>query len=199
VPVSAGVSEEPSRSRGRVPSLEVPATAVVAVLLIASVIVFALPVPVLENGLAAARKSAYTQAHGLSRTATVISVTSNGSKSGTEDVAASLAGPTDGDQSITIYVPSTQLFSPGTTAQILIDPHDPGYAELPGQRFSTVSTAWGTATAWWVIAAFVSFLMIFAARELRKEHHRTASPSAATGTPLPAALPQVLAWIGDIP
>jgi hypothetical protein len=157
-------------------------------LLIAVVIVLAFSMGVLESGFAAANKSTYTQAHGVSRAATVISVTSNGSKSGNENVAASLADPADGQQSTTVHVPSTQSFSAGATVQILIDPQDPGYAELPGQRFMTASTAWGTAAAFWLIAAILMLLMIPAALGWGRQRRRRASPSAATGTSLPAGM-----------
>jgi hypothetical protein len=58
-------------------------------------------------------------------------------------------------------VPSPAVPAP---VQIIIDPQDPGYAELPGQRYTTASTAWGTATAFWLIAAPLMLLMIPAAR-----------------------------------
>jgi hypothetical protein len=157
-------------------------------LLIVVVILLAISVKVLEGELAVASESAYTQAHGVSRAATVISVTSNGRKSGSENVAVSLADPAGGQQSTTVHVPSTQSFSAGATVQILIDPQDPGYAELPGQRYTTASTAWGTATAFWLVAALLMLLMIPAARSWGRQRRRRASPSAATGTPLPAGM-----------
>jgi hypothetical protein len=182
------MSESSSRSGGRIPSPAVPASVVFVGLLIVVVIMLAISAKVLEGELAVASKSAYTQAHGVSRAATVISVTSNGSKSGSEDVAVSLADPADGQQTTTVHVPSTQSFPAGAKVQILIDPQDPGYAELPGQRYTTASTAWGTAAAFWLIAALLMLLMIPAARSWGRQRRRRASPSAATETPLPAGM-----------
>lgn len=166
----------------------VPAPVVFIGLLIVVVILLAISVKVLEGELAVASESAYTQAHGASRAATVISVTSNGSNSGSEIVAASLASPAGGQQTTTVHVPSTQSFPAGAALQVLIDPQDPGYAELPGQRYTTASTAWGTAAAFWLIAALLMLLMIPAARSWGRQRRRRASPSAATGTLLPARM-----------
>jgi hypothetical protein len=160
-------------------------------LLIAVVTVLAFSVGILESGFAAASKSTYTQAHGVPRAATVISVTSNGRKSGTEDVVASLAGPAGGRQPTTVHVPSTQSFPAGARIQALTDPQDPGYAELPGQPFMTASAAWGTAAALWLLAAPMMLLMVLAGRAWGRQRRRRALPSAATGTPLPAGMRRI--------
>lgn len=181
------MSESPSRSGDHVPLEEVALPAFIG-LLVVVVITLVISAKVLEGGLAAASKSAYTQAHGVSRAATVISVTSNGPKSGSENIAASLADPLDGQQATTVYVPSTQSFPAGATVQILIDPQDPGYAELPGLRSATTSDAWWTAATGWTLAAILMLLMVSAARSWGRQRRRRASPSATTGTPLPEGM-----------
>jgi hypothetical protein len=98
-------------------------------------------VVVLVNGFASARQSAYTQAHGAPRAATVIDVIRGGPKASREDVDVSLADPVDGQQSVTVLVPGRQPFPVGAGVRVLIDPQEPGYAELAGQQFKTNSDA----------------------------------------------------------
>jgi hypothetical protein len=70
-------------------------------------ITLAVSVAVLVGGFASARESAYTQAHGVPRAATVIDVSLGGPRASTEDVDVSLAVPVDGQQSVTVLVLSS--------------------------------------------------------------------------------------------
>lgn len=137
-------------------------------LLFAVLVTLAVSVVILVNGFASARQSAYTQAHGVPRAATVTSVIAEGRKAATEDVNVSLTDPLDGQQTVTVLVPNAQSFPVGVRVQVLIDPQDPGYAEMAGQQFKTDSVAWwGAATAWTIAAPLVA-LAIMAGREWRK-------------------------------
>lgn len=178
------MSESSSRSGGRGPSA-VPAAVLFFGLLIVVVAILAFSVRLLDSGLAAASESAYTQAHGVPGAATVLGVTSNGRDSGTENVTAAPADPVDGQQLTTVHVPSTQSFPPSASVRILIDPQDPGYAELPGHRFTTASNAWWTAASFWLMAALVMVPMIFVARGWIRERRGGALLPAATGSALP--------------
>ena len=63
-------------------------------LLFLVLVALAISAVVLVNGVASARKSAYTQAHGVPRAATVTSVIVGGPTAGTEDVNVSLTPST---------------------------------------------------------------------------------------------------------
>ena len=150
-------------------------------LLFVVLVVLTVSVVILVSGFASARKSAYTQAHGVPRDATVTSVMLGSSKASTEDVNVSLADPVDGQQSVTVLVPSAQSFPVGARVHVLIDPQDPGYAEMAGQQFKTDSVAlWDAATAW-LIAALLAALTVWPGLEWRKLRRRGAPPSAAAG------------------
>ena len=140
-------------------------------------------VVVLVNGFASARKSAYTQAHGVPRAATVTSVDRAGPKDRTEDVDVSLADPFDGQQSVTAFVPGMQSFPVGAGVRVLIDPQDPGYVEMAGEQFKTNSDAWAGAEIWWMLAAALAAVAVYAGHEWRKQRRAERRPSVvAAGT-----------------
>ena len=101
-------------------------------------------------GALAAGKSAETQHHGVSRTATVLSMTTNvptGKDAGpaTETFDVRLDSPLGGRSATTVHVPgNSEWYVNDATVQILIDPQDAGYAELPGQPLTTSAVPWGT-------------------------------------------------------
>ena len=93
--------------------------------------------------------SSFVQAHGVRREAVILSVdniahkstTTTGSGSSkhtvtsttyTAEVLASLADPVGGQARTTVRVPRHETDGPGDTLTVLVDPNDPGYAELPG-------------------------------------------------------------------
>ena len=83
------------------------------------------------------------QAHGIRHTAVILSVDNiaNTSSSGfnkpqrttwTAEVVARLTGPGSGQGQTVVHVPYFDSDAPGTALTVLVDPGDPGYAELPG-------------------------------------------------------------------
>ncbi len=98
---------------------------------------------------AQAGHSSFVQAHGVRRAAVILSVdniadtstTTTGSGSHkhtttstsyTAQVAVRLASPVNGQARSTVHVPHYDSDGPGTSLTVLVDPGDPGYAELPG-------------------------------------------------------------------
>ena len=84
-----------------------------------------------------AARSGFVQAHGVRREAVIVSVGNIASKSGksttyTAKVLVSLAVPVDGQAQTTVHVPRYETGRPGGTLTVLVDPDDPGYAQLPG-------------------------------------------------------------------
>ena len=96
-----------------------------------------------------AARSSFVQAHGIRREAVILNVdniahtstTTTGSGSSrhtvtsityTAEVLASLADPVGGQARTTVRVPRYETDGPGDTLTVLVDPRDPGYAELPG-------------------------------------------------------------------
>jgi hypothetical protein len=95
-----------------------------------------------------AARSSFVQAHGVRREAVILNVdniahtstTTTGSGSGkhtvtsttyTAEVLVRLADPVDGQARATVHVPRYETDGPGDTLTVLVDPDDPGYAELP--------------------------------------------------------------------
>jgi hypothetical protein len=98
-----------------------------------------------------AARSSFVQAHGVRREAVILDVdniahtssttTGSGSGSGmhtvtsttyTAEVLVRLADPVGGQARATVHVPRYETEGPGGTLTVLVDPDDPGYAELPG-------------------------------------------------------------------
>lgn len=104
-------------------------------------------------GALAAGKSAETQHHGILRTATVLSMTDHApagrdAGSATETLDVRLASPVDGRSATTVHVPGDSAsYANDATIQILVDPQDAGYAEFPGQPFTTSPVPWGSVIA----------------------------------------------------
>jgi hypothetical protein len=89
-----------------------------------------------------AARSGFVQAHGVRREAVIVSVDNiaqkstggSGFKSTTysAQVLVRLADPVNGQAQTTVHVPRYDTDRPGGTLTVLVDPDDPGYAELPG-------------------------------------------------------------------
>jgi hypothetical protein len=86
-------------------------------------------------------KSAYTQAHGLLQSGIVTSVANQEGRTDSADVGVRLARPVGGQPTTTAHVPTRVSLSPGAAVQVLVDPQDPGYAELPHQPYTLKSSA----------------------------------------------------------
>jgi hypothetical protein len=96
----------------------------------------------------AAGRSNYTQANGITDSATVQSVAnyqSTGRHTTTyyAKVAVTLQAPVSGQVSTVVNIPNNVSYTRGQVISILVDPADPGYAELPGSPYATETTTAG--------------------------------------------------------
>jgi hypothetical protein len=96
-------------------------------------------ISVFEHGDAA--RTSYTQAHGVRRAARVISEDAGTGKDPTSTVAVRLSGPVNGHDTTTVHIQGAPTYSPGVPVTVVVDPQDPGYAELPGAPY-TSSEQW---------------------------------------------------------
>jgi len=132
-------------SRGR--QLSGRAAALIAMLIVLFIGAVFIIVSVALRSSAA--RSSFVQAHGVRREAVILNVdnivhtstSTTGSGSAkhtvtsttyTADVLVRLADPVDGQARTTVHVPRYETDGPGGTLTVLVDPDDPGYAELPG-------------------------------------------------------------------
>jgi hypothetical protein len=80
------------------------------------------------------------QSHGVDATGTVTYVRNHkscgrSSCSYTAAMGIAFAGPVDGTTATTVHYRGTLALSAGESVLVLVDPHEPGYAELPGAPF----------------------------------------------------------------
>jgi hypothetical protein len=127
---------------------------------------------------AQAAKSSYTQSSGVSESATVVNVDNNqntncGSHGActttySAQVAVSLQTPVSGQDTATVNVPANVSYTTGQQISVLVDPKDPGYAELPGQPYATQGS-----TVALIIGAVVVFVlgMLAVVRAVRMRLH----------------------------
>ena len=112
-------------------------------------------------------RSGYTQAHGAAQQATVVSVrvsqqqvdTANNHTSTpdiTSMIIATLSQPVGGQSQTTVYVPQLVSYKAGDPINVLVDPQQPGYAELPGTPDVTSSDS----TAFLIAAIVVAALTV---------------------------------------
>jgi hypothetical protein len=103
---------------------------------------------ILTAGDAGAARSAYTQAHGVRETATVVQAhnivaeSCGGGAAGCSDtwsavVLVRLPQPVGGRAETSVQVPHKVSYQPGDTVTALVDPQSLGYAELPGVPMTT--------------------------------------------------------------
>jgi hypothetical protein len=95
-----------------------------------------------------AGRSSYTQANGIADTATVLGVAnyqSTGRHTTTyfAKVTVTLQAPVSGQPSTVVNIPDNVSYTRGRVISILVDPADPGYAELPGSPYATDTTTAG--------------------------------------------------------
>ncbi len=140
-------------------------------------------------------RSSFVQAHGVRREAVILSVdniahkstTTTGSGSSnhtvrsttyTAEVLVSLADPVGGQARTTVNVPHYETNGPGDTLTVLVDPSDPGYAELPGSP----STPAVLPTIFLVVGAVLTVVAItgsaLIARSWRRSSRRARHASA---------------------
>jgi hypothetical protein len=135
-----------------------------------------------------AARSNFVQSHGTPANATADSVvnTESCSRSGCDYTAAivvTLTPPVDGRRTTTAHFPGFSDVFDGERLQVLVDPRQPGYAELPGATFSN---AW----AWIILSIIALFFAGLGALQVRTLHrllvHRR-EHSAALASGLPSA------------
>jgi hypothetical protein len=88
-----------------------------------------------EHGDAA--RTSYTQAHGVRRAARVISEDIGTGKNPTSTAVVRLSGPVSGHDTTTVHIQGAPAYSPGAPVTVVVDPQDPGYAELPGAPYAS--------------------------------------------------------------
>ena len=129
--------------------------------------------------------SAYTQQHGLTRHATVEAVhpvshgTSHDSWT-TYDYDVALAVPAGPASRTVAHDPARdfQRFSQGDKIGVLVDPRQPGYAELPG---IPVESSWWFIVPSALAAIFLAPVALIAIEEIRHRRRRSAGTLPAPG------------------
>lgn len=121
-------------------------------------------------------RSAYVQSHGVTSGGVVDSVdnTQHCSRGGcyyTAAIDVTLSAPVSGTTRTTAHYPGYSNLVSGEQVSLLVDPKQPGYAELPGSRFVT-SWEWILFTVMAVLFAGVALLFVRALR--RQLAHRSA-------------------------
>jgi len=119
------------------------------------------------HGLTA--KSTYTQSHGVRETAVVLSDHVNSGKTTSSDIAVRLSAPVDGHDTTTVNVLGATNYTPGTSLTALVDPQDPGYAELPGRPYSAASQWKAPAALGFVDVFSFPFVVIYLRRRLVRQ------------------------------
>jgi hypothetical protein len=125
---------------------------------------------------AEASRSGYTQANGVAGTATVRSVAnyqSSGTRSATTyfaKVTVTLQPPVSGHASAVVNIPGNVSYARGQVISVLVDPADPGYAELPGSPYVTDSTTAGLVISAAVFGIAGAFGIVSAVRMRRRQH-----------------------------
>lgn len=130
------------------------------------------------------QKSRFVQAHGDQRSATVQyvdNIVTHGrySDSYSADISVALAAPVGRSSTTTVHYPDWSSLSDGDQVTVLVDPDDPGYAELPGHPDATVGS-WIALLVLAVIFAPLAFLYwyeLIAGRIQRRRRARTAGPA----------------------
>ena len=95
-------------------------------------------------------QSAYTQAHGVHARGSVVLEKSSMGKSWLE---VQLAAPVDDEGSCILHVPHGVSVKPGARADVVVDPQDPSYCEIPGDSYGASEGRWFL--VWGVVGAVV--------------------------------------------
>lgn len=122
-------------------------------------------------------RSSYTQAHGASRQASILTVRniqhqSHSQHGGTHtwytaQMSVSLNEPVGGLSQTTVQVPHSVSYESGQTVTVLVDPREPGYAELPGVPDVTAGDWYGMLAGAAVCTLLACFLGWQAIKKVR--------------------------------
>jgi hypothetical protein len=69
--------------------------------------------------------------------ARVISERTSADKHPTSALAVRLSEPVNGHETTTVHIQGAPGYSPGAPVTVVVDPKDPGYAELPGAPYAS--------------------------------------------------------------
>jgi hypothetical protein len=133
-----------------------------------------------------AGRSSYTQANGIVDTATVLNVAnyqSTGRHTTTyyAKVTVTLQAPVSGKAGTVVNIPDNVSYTRGQVISILVDPVDPGYAELPGSPYATDTTTAGLMISTVIFCIIGASGIVSAVRMRRREPAwRTIHPAAPT-------------------
>ena len=158
-----------------------PGSAIFAIVLFTGVAAAMVAGAVITHGEGA--RSSRVQHHGIPRTATIIAThnhyhSSRGGGYYTADLTATFTPPVQGQTITVVRFPGRFNAYPGQTQQILIDPKNAGYAEIPGSP-STQSWTWIVLVVFAVLFGVLDALLIRSFLKLRR-HQREMQTRAAT-------------------
>lgn len=154
-----------------------------AIAVLAAIGAVVLVVVATVQGHAGASRSAATQDHGLRRTGTISDVrpvhhATKYDSWTTYDYTVLLERPGDQRASTTLHDPArdVQAYSEGQPVQVLVDPEDRGYAELPGERVQGSTWFVGPLVLGACVAGLGTLLVV---EQVRHHRHRraTATPT----------------------
>jgi hypothetical protein len=128
---------------------------------------------------AEAAQSAYVQQQGLTEVATVTRVHNSAHQSGTYGalITVTLTHPVDGQATTIVHDPARSGLVRGLTLEVLVDPRDPHYAELPGVPYFRAS-------GWIALTIFAALTLLIGAGFVAFAFHiRRRSRRSHTGAP----------------
>jgi len=130
--------------------------------------------------------SSYVQAHGVQRTAVIQSVdnvpyTHGSNPLYTADILVRLTAPVGGQSQVVIHYPGYESDRPGDTLTVLVDPEDPGYAELPGLPNNGSTTPLVFLIIGSVLLVLAIALGVFGIQGLRRPRPTTVIPTWQRG------------------
>ncbi|MGH3164509.1 MAG: hypothetical protein ACRDN0_01275 [Trebonia sp.] len=132
-------------------------------------------IPLTFSSHAQADKSGYTQSNGVADNAMVTNV-DNEKSCGRSSctyyayVTVTLSQPIDGAATATVNIPQNVSYNSGQVISVLVDPKDPGYAELPGRPYATNSSTVGMAIGA-AIFLLIGAFTVFRGIRMRQRRH----------------------------
>ncbi len=136
--------------------------------------------------MANANRSNYVQHHGVLVSGTVTNVDNmescgRYSCSYTADIAVQLAEPFHGTTTTTVHYPDYSALNDGDQLQLLIDPQQPSYAEIPGDANTTAGSwiVFGVMAVLFVALAVWSGVRLRHLLRLRRSQRAASAPAPA--------------------
>jgi hypothetical protein len=128
-------------------------------------------------------RSSYTQQNGIPDTATVLDVHNYGFRSVNNyaEVTVTLRVPVGGQRQSVVDIPTPVSYQAGQVISVLVDPADPGHAELPGKPFTTASTSEGLVPLT-VVFFVIGAICIIGGLRAVVYSRRTSSRSVSSGS-----------------